>query len=81
MLGEEFENSKAHETGRHRHDGNPSRLQSKIDIGSADNCADTETSCDSPDREAATGGQRGRSHDGDDDRDKAGDGRRSETQQ
>lgn len=58
MAREELEDGKAHQTGRHGHDGHPSRLQAKVDIRSADDRAYGQAGDDAPDREAPTGRRR-----------------------
>lgn len=61
MGRQELEDAKAHQTGGHGHDGHPSRLQAKVDIGSTDDGAHGQPDRHASDREAAPGGNR-RSH-------------------
>lgn len=61
MRGQELEDAIAHQAGRHRHDGHPSRLQAKVDIGGTDDGAHSQTGGHASDREAAPGRYR-RSH-------------------
>jgi hypothetical protein len=59
---QQFENSEAHEAGRHGHDGYPTSLQAKVDVGGADDGTNQQASRHATRREAAPGRHGRRSH-------------------
>jgi hypothetical protein len=51
---EELKDTESHETGWHGHNGHPSRLQSKVHIGEADDGSNAQSSQNGPHGEAVT---------------------------
>lgn len=57
---QQLEDGKAHQAGRHRHDGHPARLEAEVHVGRAYHGADAQASSDTAHGEAAAlGGWRG----------------------